>query len=274
MKDIVENRRRISLGAKLRIARIALAENGLFWCLLFGTYYLASTVGNRAFAAMDALRRKRDIPGLNSRRLNKEIWEAWEWSGGGDEWTHSQEWKQSLIRCVLEKHVPAEATVIEIGPGAGRWTVPLLERARSYLGIDVSATCIAHCRKRFADAANARFELGSGEDLAAAKDAAADAIWSFDVFVHINRAEIERYAAEFARVLKPGGVAVIHHGGIGGSAGGWRSNLTAADFTDIADRHRLQIETSFTGWTDGNAAHELSYGDRISVMRKPSASGS
>lgn len=273
MKDNIENRKRISMRRKLRIARLAVSENGPLWCLLFGMYYLASTVANRAFTSMDALRRRRDIPGLNSRRLNKEIWEAWDWSAGGDEWTPSEQWKHSLIRCVLQEHVPLQTSVIEIGPGGGRWTGALLERAQAYLGIDVSASCIEHCRKRFASDARARFEVGSGEDLAAARDGTADAIWSFDVFVHINRAEVDRYAGEFKRVLKPGGVAVIHHGAIGGAAGGWRSNLTAEDFEQIVARHRLHIETSFTSWNDGDTVHDLPYGDRISVLRNPSGPG-
>ena len=56
-----------------------------------------------------------------------------------------------------------------------------------------------------------------------------DAIWSFDVFVHINKPQFEAYTKEFARVLKPGGVGVVHHGAVGGASGGWRSDVTTAD---------------------------------------------
>jgi SAM-dependent methyltransferase len=269
MKDIVENRQRIPLGRKLRIARLALEENGLWWCALLFTYYLASAVGHKAFAAMDRLRRSRGIPGLNSRRLNKEIWEAWNWNAGGEEWSQSPEWKASLTRCVLEKEIPSGSRVLEIGPGGGRWTEPLLARASAYVGVDISAACIEHCRRRFGNDPRAQFAVGSGSDLAMLADGSVDAIWSFDVFVHINAAEVDRYAAEFKRVLRTGGIGVIHHGGVGGATGGWRSNVTRQRFDEILGSHGLRKQRSMTYWLDGEAVHRMTYDDVITVFEKP-----
>jgi hypothetical protein len=101
VKDIVENRSRISLARKFNLAALALKENGVWWCILLLTYYLASALSHRAFAGMNRLRRTRNIPGMNSAALNKEIWEAWNWSAAGDEWSQSNEWKGSLVRNVL-----------------------------------------------------------------------------------------------------------------------------------------------------------------------------
>jgi SAM-dependent methyltransferase len=269
MKDIVENRQRITFGRKLRLARLALQENGVLWCAFLLTYYVSSTIAHRAFGVMDRMRRKRGIPGLNSRNLNKEIWEAWNWNAAGEEWSKSPEWKQSLIRCILEQEVPHRSNVLEIGPGGGRWTEPLLRRASQYVGVDISATCIEHCRARFSENAHARFVVGSGHDLAPVAAASVDVIWSHDVFVHINAAEVERYVAEFRRVLRPGGVGVIHHGGVGGAAGGWRSNLMHDDFVRILASHGLRILRSLTHWTDGNTVHRLDYDDLITVFQSP-----
>jgi SAM-dependent methyltransferase len=268
MRDIVENRQHITFARKLNIAWLALKENGPLWCLLLLTYYLASTVGHKAFAAMDRMRRSRGIPGLNSRRLNKEIWEAWSWSEGGEEWSNSPEWKQSLTRCVLEREIPAGGRVLEIGPGGGRWTEPLLARAHEYIGVDISATCVEHCSRRFSNNPRAQFVVGSGSDLAALADNSIDAVWSFDVFVHINAAEVDRYASELKRVLRPGGVGVIHHGGVGGAAGGWRSNVTRKDFQEILERHGLLNQRSLTYWVDGETVHRMSYDDLITVFAK------
>lgn len=44
-------------------------------------------------------------------------------------------------------------------------------------------------------------------------DGIVDAIWSYDVFVHINPIDARSYFCELRRVLKPGGRAVIHHPG-------------------------------------------------------------
>jgi SAM-dependent methyltransferase len=266
MKDIVENRKRVGLARKLKVAALALRENGPLWCFHLLTYYTASTVAHRAFATMDRLRRTKDIPGLNSASLNKEIWEGWDWSAQGDEWNQSEDWKQSLIRNVLQRYVPADRSVLEIGPGGGRWTVSLLERAREYVGIDISATCVAHCKNRFGSNPHATFFVGSGCDLAEVVTGSVDAIWSFDAFVHINSAEVEGYVQEFARVLRPGGTAIIHHGAVGGSSGGWRSNLTATTMHEIVARHGLHIQQSLAQWHDGAQVHQLPFGDLITVI--------
>jgi SAM-dependent methyltransferase len=273
MKDSVADRKRIGLARKLKLARIALRENGVRWCACLLTYYAASAVAQRAFGAMDRLRRTRHIPGLNSATLNREIWDAWDWGSGGEEWSGSEEWKQSLLRCVLEREIPVNSSVLEIGPGAGRWTTHLLERARDYIGIDISSTCVQHCRDRFSGRQRVRFEVGSGRDLAAVPSDSVDAIWSYDVFVHINRAEVASYAHEFARVLRGGGVGVVHHGSVGGASGGWRSDLTADAFASILAQHELQVRRSFNSWDDGGAIQRLAYDDLITVFSKHPTGG-
>lgn len=269
MKDIVENRKRIGLGRKLKLAALVVRENGLLWCSLLLTYLAASKLAHQAFTAMDRMRRVRGIPGLNSATLNKQIWEGWDWSAEGDEWTHSPQWKQSLIQCVLQKEIAPGSAILEIGPGGGRWTGSLLERATRYIGVDISRTCVEHCRNKFGGDKRASFVVGSGRDLAGVADASIDAIWSFDAFVHINRQEVEGYTKEFARVLKPGGVAVVHHGAVGGEHGGWRSNLTEGALRNMLEAQHLPLERSFDRWSDGETVHALQFGDHISVIRKP-----
>jgi SAM-dependent methyltransferase len=271
MQDIVENRKRITWASKLKLAQIAVRENGPLWCALLLVYYAASSLAHRSFQALDRRRRTRQLPGLNSAALNKAIWEAWDWSANGDEWTHSPQWKDGVINGVLQREIASGLDILEIGPGAGRWTGALLERARRYVGIDISQACIEHCRERFGSDSRATFELGSGRDLAAVAAGSIDAIWSYDAFVHINAAEVDGYISEFARVLKPAAVAVIHHGGVGGAAGGWRSNLTAGSLQEMVQRRGLLLERSFDHWADGETVHSLIYGDRIAVIRKPTA---
>ena len=65
---------------------------------------------------------------------------------------------------------------------------------------------MAECRNRFP---SAEFEVGNGKDIAMIPSGTVDAIWSFDVFVHINAAEFSSYVEEFRRVLKPGGLVRI-----------------------------------------------------------------
>ena len=269
MKDIVENRRRLGLGSKVRIATLVLKENGFMWCACLGAYYAASAVAGRFFKMMDDIRRRTGIPGMNSRALNKAIWEAWDWGGGGEEWTISEPWKASVIKCVLERHIPENQRVLEIGPGGGRWTGALIRRAGAFTAVDISAACIERCREKFAAETRAAFIVGSGCDLKAIPDSSVDAIWSFDVFVHINQAEVEAYADEFRRVMAPGATGVIHHGSAGGAHGGWRSNVTHESMLKLLRERGFEIVDSFLEWQDEGATHQAGlYKDVITVFRK------
>lgn len=272
MKDIVENRRRIPLEKKLSIAAIMLRENGVIWCASFATYYAASTLAQQAFALMDRQRRLYAVPGMNSRALNKAIWESWDWNAGGEEWTPSEPWKKAIIEYVLHGFMPKGGRVLEIGPGAGRWTGELIQRADALMGVDISASCVEVCTEKFGSTGKATFMVGSGHDLSGIETASVDALWSFDVFVHINQAEVERYADEFNRVFKPGAIGIIHHGSVGGARGGWRSNLTHEAMLDLLKKRGFDIVESFKEFTHEGTTHQTGlYEDVITVFRKPMA---
>ena len=154
MKDIVENRQRIGLGSKLRLALISIRSNGPVWFIFLGIYYLGSAVSNRIKRA-DMLRKKKNLPGMNSLLANKVIWESWDWSGKGDEWTISPEWKASVVRNFIDPFYRDCNTILEIGPGGGRWTEFLIPKGKEFVGIDISETCVSECRKRFVASSNA-----------------------------------------------------------------------------------------------------------------------
>lgn len=271
MKDIVENRQRLGAGQKAAMAKLALRENGLVWTGLLGTYYLFSGLADRAFAAMASRRIRKNLPGLNSAAMNRLIWNSWDWSAAGEEWTPSEEWKQSVLACVLRPNIGAAGSVVEIGPGGGRWTEELQKRAGRLTGLDISQACVETCRQRFADCDNVEFRVSSGTDLPGVEDDSVDSIWSFDVFVHINEKELRDYAAEFFRVLKAGGRGVLHHGTAGGSTGGWRSDVTDSTMKQILTGAGLEIVDQFRTWTDPDGTEHQAglYDDAITVFRKP-----
>ncbi len=269
MKDLVDNRRRISFSKKLSLLGLVLRENGPLWCAAFGVYYVCSQLGDKAYAFMDHLRRTKGVPGLNSRALNKAIWEAWDWGAGGEEWSPSEDWKQSVITQVLEKQMPSNADILEIGPGGGRWTGDLIKRSTHFTAVDISESCVEVCKTKFAAATNARFIVGSGRDLAGVPNTSQDGIWSFDVFVHINRAEVSAYLDEFMRVMKPGAVAVLHHGSVGGQHGGWRSDMTGEAMEQMLKERGFELVSMFKDWQDGAQSYKAGlYDDLITVFRK------
>ncbi|MEP9386211.1 class I SAM-dependent methyltransferase [Mesorhizobium sp. KR9-304] len=271
MKDIPENHRRMGIGSKARLATIVIRENGFAYLFYLGLSYIGNSLAEFGFRKSDAMRRANSLPGVNSPEANKHIWDNWDWSAQGDEWTPSAEWKQSVVSKFLDPYFANADFILEVGPGAGRWTEYLIPRAENFLGVDISETCIEECRKRFAKSSNATFEVGNGKDLRTLAAASVDRIWSFDVFVHINRAEFSSYVSEFNRVLKPDGLGVIHHGSFGGSTGGWRSNVTLDDVIAFMFENSLEVVSQTQAWTDNDQEHHAGlYGDTITVFRKPS----
>lgn len=270
MRDLVVNRSRVPLLRKLRLGRLVLRENGFGWCLLFAVYYWSSSLADFTSRRMDTLRLKHGLPGLNGLEVNKEIWDSWNWQAAGEEWTSSQKWKSAVSEGLMARFLPSGGTLLEIGPGGGRWTEWLLDRADAYIGIDVSPSAIHACRRRFAGFSSAQFLVGSGKGLEGVANGSIDGIWSFDVFVHINTSEVAQYLREFNRVLRDGAQAVIHHGAIRGTLGGWRSDLSQEAMLALIAENGLEVVSSFREWSyDGEPYRLDTYNDMVTVIRKP-----
>ena len=143
--------------------------------------------------------------------------------------------------------------------------------------MDVTERALALCRERFAAADNVEYALSSGNDLPGIPDSSIDAIWSFDVFVHVAPVDQAAYLAEVARVLTAGGVAVIHHAdgrNVGNlpSRQGWRSPMSRNLFATLAAECGLTVETQIDSWGPDGLYDLSAYHDVITVCRKtPSA---
>jgi ubiquinone/menaquinone biosynthesis C-methylase UbiE len=204
---------------------------------------------------------------------NRERWTHWDWSGRGEEWNASSEWKQALIDDVLMKWIPMDQVVLEIGAGAGRWSAFLQPRTRRLILVDVTERALALCRQRFVAADNVEYVLSSGNDLPGIARSSIDAIWSFDVFVHVAPVDQADYLAEVARVLTPGGVAVIHHAdgrnlGDLPSRNGWRSPMSRYLFATLAVERGLSVEAQIDSWGSSGRYDLSAYHDVITVCRK------
>jgi SAM-dependent methyltransferase len=211
----------------------------------------------------------------NSVAENRLRWDGWDWSSRGEEWNASPEWKQALIDEVLDRWMPRDGTILEIGPGGGRWSQPLLERASRLLLVDVSERPLELCRERFAGESGIDFIRSSGSDLPGVGDGTVDGVWSFDVLVHVAPADQVGYVREIARVLVPGGVAVLHHAdgrnrGRLPSRAGWRSPMSRGLFASAAAAAGLDVERQFDSWGPRTSGFDLgAFGDAISVLRRP-----
>jgi ubiquinone/menaquinone biosynthesis C-methylase UbiE len=106
-------------------------------------------------------------------------------------------------------------TILEIGPGQGRWTQYLKQLCDQLILVDVAAPCIYACRQRFAEESHIAYHVGDGKSLSPIPDHSVDFIFSFDSLVHAEADVLDAYIREFARVLRPDGVGFIHHSNMG-----------------------------------------------------------
>jgi SAM-dependent methyltransferase len=209
----------------------------------------------------------------NSPEDNRDRWTGWDWSQRGEEWTASREWKDALVQEVMLPALPRDGVILEIGPGGGRWSEILADHARRLVLVDVTPKALELCLERLRHRSNVEYVLSHGADLPGVPDGSVDAVWSFDVFVHIAPLDQSAYVREIGRVLRPGGVALIHHAhqrnrGALPSRHGWRAPMSARLFAALAASHGLVAERRIQSWSGGRFGLGA-YGDVISVLRKP-----
>jgi SAM-dependent methyltransferase len=231
---------------------------------------------------------------------------AWDrshaWTLDGDEWRGQarlcgksyEDWKRSIVDRLLRPNA-AGADVLEIGSGHGRWSVELAGLCRRLWLVDLSPSCIESCRARLAGRENVEFAVTDGTSLPGELSGQVDFVWSFAAFVHMSAEVTRGYFGEIGRVLRPGGVAVIHHPGrrhaslpFGvlrrlGSPGraayrylsmgideredGWRSNVSGPLVRRVAGEAGLVVERQARDWGDGYGVPR--HRDLITTARKP-----
>lgn len=161
---------------------------------------------------------------------NKATWDGtYDWSGRGHEWSGPWGGSAGMFFATIMPRIgaalPADS-LLELAPGHGRVTAFLLRFCRRYRGVDLSQQCVDYCRGRFAFRPDAAFFANDGLSLAAVAEERFDLVVSFDSLVHADLPVFEAYIPQVLALLKPGGVAFLHH-----------SNL--ADFPAVTEfQHR------------------------------------
>jgi hypothetical protein len=102
-------------------------------------------------------------------------------------------------------------TVLELGPGQGRWSHYLRHQADRLILVDVAQHCIDACQQRFAGDPRLSYHVGDGRSLPMISDRSVDFAFSFDSLVHAEADVLRGYAHELARTLTADGIAFLHH---------------------------------------------------------------
>lgn len=188
---------------------------------------------------------------------NKRYWnEEYQWDRKGEEWSgtwgdSALQWTASILPRI-RAFLPAE-TILEIGPGFGRWTTFLKDYCDRLFLVDIADKCVAACRERFQRDAHISYSVTDGDSLAMIPDASVDFAFSFDSLVHVEAQTIDCYLKDLAKKLTTDGVAFVHHSNIGEYAGhfarldqlGWaRKPLAAVGMVEQTGHGRARSMTA------------------------------
>lgn len=148
----------------------------------------------------------------------RNYWTAYGWPGAGDEWSApwgstAALWHSTLLPR-LRAFLPA-AHALEIGCGMGRVSALLRPWCERLTLVDVTPRCAEACARRFEGDAGVTCAVTDGRTLPGVEAASIDLCVSWESLVYAEQATLAAYFRELARVLKPGGAALIHHSNLG-----------------------------------------------------------
>jgi len=143
---------------------------------------------------------------------------AYDWREGGEEWSapwggSAAQWFETIFPRI-QRYLPA-ATILEIGPGFGRWTHYLREHCQRLHVVDPVAHCLEACRRRFGDDPRLSYHPNDGCSLDMIPVGSIDFIFSFDSLVHVTRETVAAYLHQFSDKLTRDGVGFVHHSNLG-----------------------------------------------------------
>ncbi len=168
-----------------------------------------------------------------------EIWESSVRKVGmqylGDEWG-SSDLTNAIIHQYVKPHLQADAIVLEIGCGSGKFSEKLSSLCKLLICADVSEKMIEMARHRLQWLTNIQFEKLNGLDLNQLASESVDFVFAFDCFVHIEIEDAYCYLQEIKRVLTPGGVGLLHFANLN-SEGGWNKFTTEAPLNRGNQKH-------------------------------------
>lgn len=187
-----------------------------------------------------------------------------------DDW-NEQFWGEGSLFARTFDRLDLSVT-LELACGAARHSSKCIDRIGQLYLADTSIDALAEAKQRFADRPNVTvLPPGDGMTIPLEGEAALTSLFSYDAMVHFELDCIASYLRETARLLRPGGLALLHHSIYDANPGGeiddnpgWRNFMSQDLFNHFARRAELEVvEQHPLDWPAPSS-------DCLSLLRKPS----
>jgi SAM-dependent methyltransferase len=127
----------------------------------------------------------------------------------GHEWG-TKESVDQIVREFILPYTGTKKVIVEIGSGGGRIAHRVAPHVSHLICIDVERDMLRLCRAALAHAANVTCLLISKSSYIPLLSDSVDLVYSFDTMVHLDERTIFRYMQETGRVLRRGGILMLH----------------------------------------------------------------
>jgi phospholipid N-methyltransferase len=115
----------------------------------------------------------------------------------------------TYLACI-RPYVEKGATVLEIGPGRGAWSKPILDQGAGILyAVDAASAEHTGFWKYVGNDARAKWIVSEDFNLSEIPDNSVDFVFSIGCFCHLRPEMCEAYVEAIARKMKPGANAII-----------------------------------------------------------------
>lgn len=130
----------------------------------------------------------------------------------GEEWG-GPEFADAVVDDLVGSRLGPDMDVLEIGCGGGKFSQRIAPKVRSLIAADISPAMIEQTRGELARRgieANVTFKQLNGISFEGVESKSLDFVFSYDVQLHMQPQNVYSYMLDARRVLRPGGVFMLH----------------------------------------------------------------